>query len=122
MQGFLAARRIRFLLECLPQGIIRRHLSHAHGMAQGTKIQPGTAYKKGLFATLEDFLRYGFRRLLVLGNAVVFPWIRHIQHVMRNAVHLRHRGLSRADVHATINLHGIHADDFTLKSFGQANG
>ena len=54
-----------------------------------------------------------------LGHGVGFGGIGHIQHVVRQERALLRRGLGGADVHAPVDLHGVHADDFAPKAPGQ---
>ena len=46
----------------------------------------------------------------------------HVQHVVDGGSALLRRGLGRADVHAAIDLHGIHRDDFRVKRARQIDG
>ena len=54
-----------------------------------------------------------------LGHGVGFGGVGHIQHVVRHKRLLLRRGLGGADVHAPVDLHGVHADDFAPKAPGQ---
>ena len=70
----------------------------------------------------KDFPDALLGQLLILRDAEGLAGVYHIQQMMGYALHFLRRGFGGANVHAPVNLHGVHADNLTSMCLGQADG
>lgn len=110
--GFIACpnRRVALLL---PQ---------RHAVQQAFQIKPRASHQQRQLSPLPDVRKDPLRVLHVPGYGIAFLRLQNIQHVVRNQLLFRLRGLGSADIHAPVNLHAVHADDLHRVFPGQLQG
>ena len=119
MQALLAARLVRQGVELGAQAFIPARAAQRQPVHQRLEIQARAAHQNRHPAARQNLRDHLFRRHGIVGHGVGFGGIGHIQHVVRQERALLRRGLGGADVHAPVDLHGVHADDFAPKALGQ---
>ena len=97
-------------------------LAQRHAVQQAFQIKARAAYQQRNLSPLPDIPKDLLRVLHVPGHGVAFLRLQNIQHVVRNQLLLRARGLGGADVHAPVDLHTVHADDLHWIFPGQLHG
>ena len=110
--GFIASpnRRVALLL------------AQRHAVQQAFQIKPRASHQQRQLSPLPDVRKDPLRVLHVPGHGIAFLRLQNIQHVVRNQLLLRARGLGGADVHAPVDLHTVHADDLHRIFQGQLHG
>ena len=110
--------RIRLGLQALPDtgGGKRRKVVAPD---ERIHIQPRAARNNGGLPPGDNVLHNGRSLGAVAADGIVLLRGGHIDHVVGNALHLRFRGLGRADIHAAIDLHGVAGDHLAIQFLGQ---
>ena len=120
MQPFPAAGLVGHGLQLLANSFISRNLAQRHRMTKRAQIQSRTAHKQRAMPARLNRAHTFLRHLLIARHAERLARIGHIHHVVRRLCKLLRGGLGCADIHAAVDLHGIHADDLALMRSGKA--
>ena len=96
-------------------------LTGGEGAAPDHRLQPQPCapYQNGQLPPPEDIVHNGDGGLRIPGGGPALPGVRHGDHMMGHAAHLRLGGGGGADGHAPVNLHGVGGDHLAAESLGQ---
>ena len=122
VQALRPARLFGDGIQLLAQRAIGAVLAQIHLIAQRVQVQARAADEYRQPAAGKDAVDDARRHVAVHGNGEDLPWVGHVDHVMHRLRALLQRGLGRADVHAAVDLHGVHGDDFRTERIAQRDG
>jgi hypothetical protein len=101
--------------------VVVRRWAIEQAMEQGFEVQRRPADEKHLPPAPLNVPATGRRLLQPPGDAGRLPGIEHVQQMVRHALSFVGTGLGRANVHAPVEGHGIHRDDFRAQLLSQSN-
>ncbi len=85
----------------------------------GADVESRAAHEDRPVATVTDAGDLGARRRLVARDARLLGHVQHVELVVGDAAPLGDGQLRRADVHASVELHGVGVDDLSGEPFGE---
>ena len=89
---------------------------------QGLYIKTGSAGNDRDAAAAVNLPQGLLRHLLEGDHVKGLLWLQHVNEIMGNAIHFPGSHLGRADIHVSVYLHGIRADDFPANGLCQPDG
>ena len=111
-------------LQPLLPGLLLELLTHPGGVGgEGGKlppghevvdVQPGAPCHNGQLASGENVVHDGDGLGHIAAHGEVLPGVCHVQHVVGHPLHFLRCGLGGADVHATVDLHGVSGHHFPV--------